>query len=908
MTTLTEMTITRSHPSRRQQSGSRAAQSHRQSLRTRSAVSRAVAIACTTLMLLACTTSSCSGSTVSSASRSSDAEWQAMLTAAGLPVDLPRPTPPPPPGTACGCSVPSQPQQEDGSGDGQQSSASCAAAASSGFSNYNTHHYHDCNSHSLDQDYHWSEFPTALTYTATDDQARGGWRVAQDQDQDPSQDQFQDQLQSADSSNSRSDAIALAHAYKKGQIAVERVPFVDDSTQRQSSPDSNPPRASQIARKPRPHRFAPPNDRHKVLQKLFGAHGAKVFATVFERQFLHIRHHRAASQPELDLRRLIHPDDLVAITRVYKLVINHEFLVIKNEKAVYPVDRPATNTALLVAVHDGATVILISAHNFHAPLMRLVADVEQTLGVFSDVSATFTGPVDYFSRPRSPMFDLILVQTFGSQIWRVCEPIFPLPNDKYDGNFMPSEALQHCVDAHLQAGDVLYIPRGTIISSRATDEASLHVTISLHSHDAFTWHTVLETSLRALVSANPQFEEPIYIPRFEFPPMDTFVPFLSRPKLSQHPAVGLLQLLENSGWSRSQQFERPMRIGSGMLLNLLLRLVSIAPDDTSTRQTFPAWLLVDRANLEPTATNLKAITEHIEFLIVHLLDVLETRLHFVQYYMTLSPARHRVLQERSRARGPEPSRKQQASDELLNQAVRDWDAAVYRSLLQETMSEEDLENVRHITSRLRELLRPALAQDKLATIVNHAIENVRQDQLAGLLAQPFNFTSLARIPDLTLNARLQRPARMLAGTIPLNFEDGETDLPATPLFACNRVRVNVDVDAARIIALVLKARGPFSVGNVAVLASQLAFDQDDVDEFWTQEGKEGGGDVEAAPDAQASLELLSLKERERVETLALTIAKDLVSNGCLQIAQTELYRERVLGWELPNELSSFLKM
>lgn len=127
-------------------------------------------------------------------------------------------------------------------------------------------------------------------------------------------------------------------------------------------------------------------------------------------------------------------------------------------------------------VASGATLILQGAHRFHPPLADLCSRLTRELGHVCQANAYITPEGERGLTPHSDPHDAFVIQTFGSKCWQV-------------GSDEPAALT-------LYPGDVLYMPKGTVHSARASDSASGHVTIGVR---ATTWRDVVVSSLHALI-------------------------------------------------------------------------------------------------------------------------------------------------------------------------------------------------------------------------------------------------------------------------------------------------------------------------------------------------------------------------------------------------------------------------
>ena len=106
----------------------------------------------------------------------------------------------------------------------------------------------------------------------------------------------------------------------------------------------------------------------------------------------------------------------------------------------------------------------------------------------------------FLTPPHSKGFDVhydymdtIVLQIEGRKRWRLYDPIVELAikTQRYESKTVPPG--DPCMDVELQAGDLLYVPRGTFHEPIAqSDEHSLHVTLMLY---AVYWKNVLERAI-----------------------------------------------------------------------------------------------------------------------------------------------------------------------------------------------------------------------------------------------------------------------------------------------------------------------------------------------------------------------------------------------------------------------------
>lgn len=212
---------------------------------------------------------------------------------------------------------------------------------------------------------------------------------------------------------------------------------------------------------------------------------ADFLARTFQRDFLHI-----SGDPD-KLRELFSWDDLNRILEEHRLE-PPLVLLRKDGKDIDPaeyLDRirtpyenslPIINPAKLAALmRDGATLSLHEMHWIHRPLSLLLGNLGRQ----------FTGPCDVIGfasfgstraiAPHEDGDDQFILQLAGRKHWQVYGPNEPNPIRKPIWHESTEPKRPPIWEGMLNAGDVLYLPRGWWHEVRSVNEPSLHLTIGL---------------------------------------------------------------------------------------------------------------------------------------------------------------------------------------------------------------------------------------------------------------------------------------------------------------------------------------------------------------------------------------------------------------------------------------------
>ncbi len=146
----------------------------------------------------------------------------------------------------------------------------------------------------------------------------------------------------------------------------------------------------------------------------------------------------------------------------------------------------------LAAQHtDGATLVLQSVHRMHPPVARFCRDLAAELGHATQCNAYITPAGEHQGFDfHHDTHDVFVLQVSGRKRWIVHEPVvrLPLASQPQAGAHLVREGAEPLLDVELEAGDVLYLPRGYVHAALTTDEHSVHLTVGVLST---TWHDVL---------------------------------------------------------------------------------------------------------------------------------------------------------------------------------------------------------------------------------------------------------------------------------------------------------------------------------------------------------------------------------------------------------------------------------
>jgi len=140
------------------------------------------------------------------------------------------------------------------------------------------------------------------------------------------------------------------------------------------------------------------------------------------------------------------------------------------------------------------------------PIAELCRELEGTLHHPVAANLYFTPPQAQGFLPHFDTHDVFILQIEGSKIWRIyesptCLPRIENPSPlRADSPGAPKQTIK------LNAGELLYLPRGFVHDTFTDEDASLHITVGVH---VFRWADLISESLALVAEENSEFREAI---------------------------------------------------------------------------------------------------------------------------------------------------------------------------------------------------------------------------------------------------------------------------------------------------------------------------------------------------------------------------------------------------------------
>ncbi|MFF4814521.1 cupin domain-containing protein [Kitasatospora sp. NPDC001309] len=160
---------------------------------------------------------------------------------------------------------------------------------------------------------------------------------------------------------------------------------------------------------------------------------------------------------------------------------------------------------------EGATLVLDAVDELHPGVGRLAGQLESWLrtGVQTNLYASWTGTEGFGVHWDD--HDVVVVQLDGAKRWRIYGPTRAAPMHR-DVDVPEAPTEEPIADLVLNAGDVLYLPRGWWHAVAASEgQHSLHITCGLQSTtgaDLITWLSEILRADEAVRADLPRFGTP----------------------------------------------------------------------------------------------------------------------------------------------------------------------------------------------------------------------------------------------------------------------------------------------------------------------------------------------------------------------------------------------------------------
>ena len=145
---------------------------------------------------------------------------------------------------------------------------------------------------------------------------------------------------------------------------------------------------------------------------------------------------------------------------------------------------------------DGYTIVLDGVERYVRTVGTVARSIEVELNFPIQVNTYITPPGQTGLAPHYDDHDVLILQVQGSKIWHLYLGADRPPREiqREKDKAVDADTLPAPTDVRLEAGDVLYVPRGRVHSAETNSEQSIHLTVGIHAP------TVLMLAIGALYS------------------------------------------------------------------------------------------------------------------------------------------------------------------------------------------------------------------------------------------------------------------------------------------------------------------------------------------------------------------------------------------------------------------------
>jgi ribosomal protein L16 Arg81 hydroxylase len=156
---------------------------------------------------------------------------------------------------------------------------------------------------------------------------------------------------------------------------------------------------------------------------------------------------------------------------------------------------------------EGSTIVLNSLDQRWEPLQLLSRQLGAEMSARFQANIYLTPAGSQGFAPHYDTHDVFVAQVHGTKHWRLssdpCElPLHGQPYDKSQPEPTPEQEFDLC------AGDMVYLPRGTVHSATSNERASVHITVGVHP---ILYSTVFNEALRELFLTDVRFRRALPI-------------------------------------------------------------------------------------------------------------------------------------------------------------------------------------------------------------------------------------------------------------------------------------------------------------------------------------------------------------------------------------------------------------
>jgi lysine-specific demethylase/histidyl-hydroxylase NO66 len=135
---------------------------------------------------------------------------------------------------------------------------------------------------------------------------------------------------------------------------------------------------------------------------------------------------------------------------------------------------------------DGYTIVVNGLERYVRAIASLSHSIEVELNFPTRVNAYVTPSASTGFVPHYDPHDVLVLQLQGAKIWRLSNGAEVPPHEMLRREGVTTTDLRLPTQVRLEAGDVLYVPRGWVHAAETGSEPSIHLTVGIHAPTVLT--------------------------------------------------------------------------------------------------------------------------------------------------------------------------------------------------------------------------------------------------------------------------------------------------------------------------------------------------------------------------------------------------------------------------------------
>lgn len=172
----------------------------------------------------------------------------------------------------------------------------------------------------------------------------------------------------------------------------------------------------------------------------------------------------------------------------------------------------ATTPSIWNFYADGCSIRILNPQTFHQPIYKMNAKLQELFHCMVGSNVYLTPANSQGFAPHYDDIEAFVLQVEGAKMWKVYSP----RNHQEQlarvssGNFSQEEIGDPILEVKLEAGDMLYFPRGFIHQAETIEgKHSLHITVSMYQKNSYAdlMEALMPAALQRAINSDVRFRE-----------------------------------------------------------------------------------------------------------------------------------------------------------------------------------------------------------------------------------------------------------------------------------------------------------------------------------------------------------------------------------------------------------------